>query len=246
MKVYRETQTEAEHIRIGDKIDIEIDKKTWKATAVHREGNRVLFVLDEVICEHRMNPKDTTKGGYEASKMRKYLDELTKTIPDEILNVMQPDSLGDHLWLLSLQEVHGIDEGWNDDDGQIEWFKDRRHRIAPHNGKDANWWLRSVTSASYFALVAGGGVATDSNASGAWVGVRPAFAIFDPESPSLVDGDKPENKARKEINDKTGEIIKRMCDKYCKWPAIWDKDILGMSLEDSGICDECPLNDLEV
>ena len=180
MKVYRETQTEAEHIRIGDKIDIEIDKKTWKATAVHREGNRVLFVLDEVICKHRMNPEDTTKGGYEASEMRKYLDELTKTIPDEILNVMQPDSLGNYLWLLSMQEVHGIDEDWNDDDGQIEWFKDRRHRIAPHNGKDANWWLRSVASAANFAYVDGGGYAGNNDASHTWVGVRPAFAISDP------------------------------------------------------------------
>ena len=194
MKVYRETQTEAEYIRIGDKIDIEIDKKTWKATAVHREGNRVLFVLDEVICEHRMNPKDTTKGGYEASGMRKYLDGLTKTIPDEILNIMQPDSLGDRLWLLSLQEVHGIDEDWNDTDGQIEWFKDRRHRIALHNGKDADWWLRSVTSASTFAYVFHEGSAHGGNASRPWGGVRPAFAIFDPESLSLVDGDKPEIK----------------------------------------------------
>jgi hypothetical protein len=41
----------------------------------------------------------------------------------------------------------------------------------------AAWWLRDVVSASHFALVYGHGYANYANASSAWVGVRPAFAI---------------------------------------------------------------------
>lgn len=41
----------------------------------------------------------------------------------------------------------------------------------------ANWWLRDVTSASYFAFVYRPGFVTFTGASGPWVGVRPAFGI---------------------------------------------------------------------
>ena len=39
----------------------------------------------------------------------------------------------------------------------------------------AYWWLRDPVSSAYFARVADNGACTYSNASNAWVGVRPAF-----------------------------------------------------------------------
>ena len=41
----------------------------------------------------------------------------------------------------------------------------------------ANWWLRDVVSATYFAYVGNHGYASSGNASDAGIGVRPAFAI---------------------------------------------------------------------
>ena len=41
----------------------------------------------------------------------------------------------------------------------------------------AHWWLRDVVSATHFAYVNNDGVASGTNASGATVGVRPAFGI---------------------------------------------------------------------
>jgi len=46
-----------------------------------------------------------------------------------------------------------------------------------HITNRAHWWLRSVTSASHFALVAGEGLAIADIASFTWVGVRPYFLL---------------------------------------------------------------------
>lgn len=47
--------------------------------------------------------------------------------------------------------------------------------------------------------------------------------------------------------DKEKEIeslLQTMCDKYCKWPEIWDEDIKEMPLSESEHCKNCPLNKL--
>jgi hypothetical protein len=86
---------------------------------------------------------------------------------------------GDYLRLLTLQEACGRDNDWNECEGQIEWMKDRRHRIATikDNGR-AYWWLREAVSAAYFASVSGIGYANIDAASDS-LGVRPAFKISD-------------------------------------------------------------------
>ena len=43
--------------------------------------------------------------------------------------------------------------------------------------------------------------------------------------------------------DKTGEIIEKICDKYCKYPEVWDEEKEGKTLQEA-VCDSCPLNDL--
>lgn len=56
---------------------------------------------------------------------------------------------------------------------QLPLFQHEPSRICNRN----NWWLRDVITASYFALVAGNGIATCDNASHS-LGVRPAFSII--------------------------------------------------------------------
>lgn len=180
MQIYRRIPMNVAHIEIGDRIDIKLDGNKYRSTAIHKVGFKTIFLTDDIICRQAMNEKDTTEGGYENSKLREYLNELTKTIPDDFINLMEPFDNGDYLMVLSLQEVFGIDEKSNKTDGQIEWFKDIRHRVAYHKNDYACWWLRSVTSASAFALVNIEGYAGYYYASNTWVGVRPAFVISNP------------------------------------------------------------------
>ena len=35
-----------------------------------------------------------------------------------------------------------------------------------------------------------------------------------------------------------------ICDNYCKYPNIWDEEVMGMELCSSEICARCPLNRL--
>lgn len=55
---------------------------------------------------------------------------------------------------------------------QLPLFQHEPSRIGNRN----DWWLRDVITASYFALVSGGGYASYNNASNS-LGVRPAFCI---------------------------------------------------------------------
>lgn len=41
------------------------------------------------------------------------------------------------------------------------------------------------------------------------------------------------------------ELAARICDDYCKWPAIWDEEKEGCQLSESDICKNCPLALLE-
>lgn len=40
------------------------------------------------------------------------------------------------------------------------------------------------------------------------------------------------------------ETVEEMCNKYCKWPEMWDEEMEGCELCESSICRNCPLNRL--
>ena len=46
------------------------------------------------------------------------------------------------------------------------------------------------------------------------------------------------------VTDIIGEVIEEICNKYCKYPELWDEEEEGMELCDSEICRNCPLNRL--
>ena len=74
---------------------------------------------------------------------------------------------GHFVWADSGYEV-GVEKG------QLPLFALDHSKICNR----ANWWLRDVVSATYFACVYSLGSATYTGASYATIGVRPAFAIF--------------------------------------------------------------------
>ena len=176
MKVLREIETETDRLQVGDRIKVSYSGEEHYATAIEERGDRMLFLTDDYLDDAMpMNTDGTTEGGWEESFLREKLQDLAENT--DIKDQLVPFENGDLLTLLSIQEMFGLDGHFDKCSGQIEWLKDRRHRIADRKGKLYEWgWLRSVVSAAGFALVGGDGFADGTGASGA-VGVRPAFAI---------------------------------------------------------------------
>ena len=179
MKLRREITIHDKELRVGDRIKVKLRNETHWATAYKKKGSVIFFVFDDCLDELRpMNPTDTTEGGYEASELRKYLIELSEQIPEKLKKKMIPDGNGDYLYLLTLREVCGCNEKWEETSGQLDFFKDRRNRIATCKEDEyAHWWLRGVVSSTGFAGVYNNGCCDNHAASNAHVGVRPAFAL---------------------------------------------------------------------
>lgn len=155
---------------------------------VLKNGEEVIFVvMDEGVIglknclreEHRMNNDWTNKGGWEATEMRRYLNEdVFAVLPDELQAIIKPRTLGsgehtfeDKLWLFSEAEIFG-EQDWTEkepDRGtQFEYFKNRCNRIKLGADGDATWrWERSpnASNSTDFGCVSSGGGARYSNAS---------------------------------------------------------------------------------
>lgn len=179
MKVIREVKMKAEKLQLGDRIKVNLPGEEHTATAIRDEGDGMLFLLDEYLDGARpMNRQNSTDGRYDASEMRKFLQELTGVFPKKIRKRMKAFENGDMLRLLTTTEICGVDEKLNNCEGQIEWMKDRRHRIAYRKGEEYEWgWTSTVVSDAYFASVRWYGDAIIYNASYP-LGVRPAFKIL--------------------------------------------------------------------
>ncbi len=180
MKIIRQMtfHTEPSEIVVGDKIKIKLtDGKKYTATAIDKNDKRILFIFDECIAKRPMNEEGGTEGGYLESDLREYLTEkFYNLLPAKLQARLIPDENGDELYLLSLKEVCGRDENFDDCAGQLEFFKIRKNRIADYKNDYATWWLRDVVSSATFAFVHSTGNAYGGGASYAY-GVRPAFAI---------------------------------------------------------------------
>lgn len=174
--VLRERETETDSLQVGDRIKVSFSGEEHYATAIQQRDDVMLFLADDYLDDAmQMNPTDTTEGGWEESELRKRLQDIADNT--DINDQLIPFENGDLLTLLSIQEMFGFDENFDKCDGQIEWLKDRRHRIAERKGESYEWgWLRSVVSATLFARVDTNGLANYNHASNAF-GVRPAFMI---------------------------------------------------------------------
>lgn len=181
MKVMREVKVKAEKLQIGDRISVRLPGEEHTATAIRDERDGMLFLLDEYLDEPRpMNRSNSTDGGYDASDMRKFLQALVEVFPEKIRKRMKTFENGDMLRLLTITEMCGRDENFKKCEGQIEWMKDRRHRMACRKGKKYEWgWTSTVVSGAAFALVSWDGCDGCHPAS-LPLGVRPAFKILYP------------------------------------------------------------------
>ena len=174
------------------------------------------FVVEfaDIVEQRAMNSTDTNVGGWPATEMRTYLNgTFYNSLPSDLQAVIKPtrvisghgsyDSTNstttDKLYLLSSEEVYGIDDGGNHfydtaygTSHQLEYYSNNGvtystnslsgrnldEAIKQYNSSNTWWWLRSAISfyTSVFRYVAGNG-----NLSGATAantdGVAPAFRI---------------------------------------------------------------------
>lgn len=175
---HKPVSVKRDEIEEGDQIAFTLsDGREYTATAIEKNDGYMLFIFDECVCRRPMNANGGTEGGYLKSDLRKYLtEEFYQMLPDWLTKMILPDINGDPLYLLSLTMVAGLDDDFNECDGQIPYFASEKNRVAEYQNETADWWLRDVVSASFFALVLNDGYCYIYHASNSF-GVRPAFAI---------------------------------------------------------------------
>ena len=136
----------------------------------------VTWISKEILTQHRMNLK-TAVGGWEYSKMRKFLeDEIKLLIPKTVRSaiktvkkynytynyvyryksiVKQKSGVTeDALWIPSLKEIFN---DFSEDEASAVYynvlFSNDALRVKTYNKNAAWWWLRSAHNSSYFNIV---------------------------------------------------------------------------------------------
>lgn len=182
MKVERMTEVETNRPEIGDRISFALKTgEKVEAMAVRELINGTVFcTVDYLNKPYAMNRNGGTRGGYEASDLRKKLNgAILSSFPDDIKEQLVPFGNGDILTIPSEREMFGENVFAKDDEGDVmQWepMEDRRNRIALRDGNVEWGWLRNVANSAYFAFCNAFGNATRWHASNS-NGVRPVFIL---------------------------------------------------------------------
>lgn len=187
MKVLRKQEIDTANIQVGDQMVIplaELGAFTVTAHKVTDEG--VMFIFDDYVTRRPMNNRNTNKGGFEKSDLKKWMDT--------VLYMAFPEELRDKIYGLTLPtvgQIVGHEDEWDnknlepDTNEQLPLMKKCKNRIACFEDQLAWGWLRNATkeefSSAYFASVNGRGNANYSYASNS-SGVRPEFWLVKQES----------------------------------------------------------------
>ena len=187
MKVLRKQEIDTANIQVGDQMVIplaELGEFTATAHKVTDEG--VMFIFDDYVTRRPMNNRNTNKGGFEKSDLKKWMDT--------VLYMAFPEELRDKIYGLTLPtvgQIVGHEDEWDnknlepDTNEQLPLMKKCKNRIACFEDQLAWGWLRNATkeefSSAYFANVGNHGNADCHYASDSR-GVRPEFWLVKQES----------------------------------------------------------------
>lgn len=187
MKVLRKQEIDTANIQVGDQMVIplaELGEFTATAHKVTDEG--VMFIFDDYVTRRPMNNRNTNKGGFEKSDLKKWMDT--------VLYMAFPEELRDKIYGLTLPtvgQIVGHEDEWDnknlepDTNEQLPLMKKCKNRIACFEDQLAWGWLRNATkeefSSADFAYVNPGGLTYSYNASNSY-GVRPEFWLVKQES----------------------------------------------------------------
>lgn len=173
------TEIETTSFQIGD--GIRVNHYTATCQSIGEKG--ALFLLDQYLDEPMaMNAKNTNRGGYGKSDLRKALqsDEVLNIFAD-IRDCMVPFENGDLLRIPFAGEMFGDNlPSWVKPDGHEQWplMKDAHNRAASRCGEPEWGWLANTVrdTSALFCGVDACGHAGNWAASNV-LGVRPAFLI---------------------------------------------------------------------
>lgn len=178
MKVARTIQIKTDDLMVGDQITVKLKGfGKFTATAQKIEGNNILFLFDKTVTKHCMNEQNKNEGGFDASDLKKWLNEvLLPAFPKKLQNRIT------ELTIPTYGEVFGHDDYYTnfepDNDEQLPSMKRLGNRSCDFDGDWEWWWLRNAMkkekSAPHFACVSRYGSPNSSGASSA-NGVRPEF-----------------------------------------------------------------------
>lgn len=187
MKVLRKQEIDTANIQVGDQMVIplaELGAFTVTAHKVTDEG--VMFIFDDYVTRRPMNNRNTNKGGFEKSDLKKWMDT--------VLYMAFPEELRDKIYGLTLPtvgQIVGHEDEWDnknlepDTNEQLPLMKKCKNRIACFEDQLAWGWLRNATkeefSSANFASVHYDGTTTYDHASNS-LGVRPEFWLVKQES----------------------------------------------------------------
>lgn len=179
MKIERLKEIETTNIQISDRIHV----GHYTATCQEIAPKGALFLLDQYLGKvYPMNRRNTNKGGYPESDLRKALQS------DEVLDIfagirdyMVPFDNGDLLRIPFAGEMFGDNlPSWVKPDGHEQWplMKDSHNRAASRCGEPEWGWLANTVrnTSTDFCNVLYGGSASYWSAV-AVLGVRPVFMI---------------------------------------------------------------------
>lgn len=227
MKVLRKQEIDTANIQVGDQMIIPLaELGEFIATAHKVTDEGVMFIFDDYVTRRPMNNRNTNKGGFEKSDLKKWMDT--------VLFMAFPEELRDKIYGLTLPtvgQIVGHEDEWDnknlepDTDEQLPLMKECKNRIACFEDQLTWGWLRNATkeefSSAYFAHVLLHGDTGYDNASDSY-GVRPEFWLVKQESRGPVPrenkmsyktlkGWNPKNKVTKEslqeeISEKENEI----------------------------------------
>lgn len=227
MKVLRKQEIDTANIQVGDQMIIPLaELGEFIATAHKVTDEGVMFIFDDYVTRRTMNNRNTNKGGFEKSDLKKWMDT--------VLFMAFPEELRDKIYGLTLPtvgQIVGHEDEWDnknlepDTDEQLPLMKECKNRIACFEDQLTWGWLRNATkeefSSAHFDYVYYNGTASCSVASYS-LGVRPEFWLVKQESRGPVPrenkmsyktlkGWNPKNKVTKEslqeeISEKENEI----------------------------------------
>ena len=194
LKAAAEAGTIGELIQSGDLIPFNLKTGEEVAVRATRDGNgKMFFVLEDCLeDEHAMNKQNTTKGGWAACDMRKYLNKTVfALLPDDLQAVIAPTKIvqivdgervetEDKLFLFSRTQVFGKG-AWSErepEDTQLECFRREKGRVKECGDNGTwFWWLRSANGYNVFNYVSSSG-SYDSGSAHTSCGVALGFCLI--------------------------------------------------------------------
>lgn len=186
MKVLRKIKikTHESELVVNDQLSVKLkDGRKYTLTAVQKQEEGMLCVFDE--CVDKKALIDEGDYAWKDCDLRKWLNNdfyslLPKKFTDRlVLMPVEDDIHGDWLTLLTSEQLFGVDANGDDAEGQIEYFKSEKNRVAEFEGETYWYWTKTpYASHSYYARY----VDTDgslylTNACNGYYGVRPACLI---------------------------------------------------------------------